>query len=251
MKLGILTIVAAASASVAFGQLSRGSISGTIQDPSGALAEGVNVKVTEQATNVPHTAISNEAGIYRVVGLEPGIYAVEFSKQGFQNARVENIAVGTAQEIQVNHNLALEQATVSIVVDATSSGVTLSKASPTIERRLGQDTMERLPLTGFRDITNFMAFAPTVIRNPIAELNYSAAGQRWAYATFLGDGADNKSYSQLFPTWRPIPEGIAEFQFQTNAYSAEFGRGTGAVVSVISRSGTFHGCDITLSPKAL
>src|SRR4030081_3093565 len=69
-------------------QLSRGFISGTIQDASGAVVDGVTVKVTNKATNVFSETVSNNLGVYRIAGVEPGTYSVEFSKPGFEKRRL-------------------------------------------------------------------------------------------------------------------------------------------------------------------
>jgi hypothetical protein len=225
-------------------QLSRGYLSGVVQDPSGAPVQAVSVELKNQSTNFVHKTSTNEAGIYRIAAVEPGLYLVEFSKPGFSDARYESIEIGTAREVQLDHKLVLADTAVSVLVEATPPGIGLSKASATIERTLGREALEPLPLTGFRDTTNLMALAPSAIRiRPLLELNYSAAGQRGESVMFLADGADNEHHLVGFANWRPIPEGVAEVQMQTNAYSAEFGRGAGVVFSAISRAGTnqMHG----------
>src|SRR6185436_5179507 len=128
---------------------------------------------------------------------------------------------------------------------AAPEGVELSKTSAAIDRTIDSAVMEKVPLAGTqgREITNLMALGPSVVRVPARpEFNYVAAGQRQGRTEFLADGLDNRSGLD-FALWRPIPEQISEFQVKTNAYSAEFGRTSGVVVSVISRSGSnqLHG----------
>jgi Carboxypeptidase regulatory-like domain/TonB dependent receptor-like, beta-barrel len=229
-------------------QLTRGYISGTVSDPSGAVVASVKVRATNRATNVPRDTVTNGAGVYRLAALEPGVYDLEFSGSDFQTARIEGIEVSSTQEVVVNTRLSVAAPTFTAEVLATPEGVDLAKASATIERRLGPDALEKLPLGGTRDITYFMALAPTAVRvRPSPEFHYVAAGQRaslWEARTeFLADGIDNRGMSADFAAWRPLPEQISEFQVKANTYSAEFGRTSGLVVSAISRSGTnqFHG----------
>src|SRR2546430_6130196 len=94
-------------------QLTRGFISGTITDSSGAVMSHVNINVTEGSTGVRHTDLSNEAGVYRIVALEPSVYSVDFSYDGFEPARHEDIGLSSAQEVVVNHVLGVAGATTS------------------------------------------------------------------------------------------------------------------------------------------
>ena len=76
-----------------FAQLTRGYLSGTVTDPSGAVIAGARVTVTNKATNIRQESSTNELGFYRFVALEPGTYAVAFSAQGFETLKVEEIQV--------------------------------------------------------------------------------------------------------------------------------------------------------------
>jgi hypothetical protein len=235
-RTAITTLLAAISA---YAQLTRGYISGTVLDPSGVAAAGVTVVATSRTTNLAHPAETNDAGVYRIAGLEPGAYDLRLSKTGLETVLIEGIAVDSAAERVVNRVLALQQQSTAVVVSGAPAGVELSKASAAIDRTLGPAVLEKVPLRGTlsRDITNLMALGPAVVRVPAKpEFNYVAAGQRLGRTEFLADGLDNRSGLD-YAVWRPLPEQVAEFQVKTNAYSAEFGRTSGVVVSVISRAG--------------
>src|SRR5262245_8323664 len=90
---------------LALGQLTRGFISGTIADATGAVVPEVTVKIVNKATNVSSETQTNASGIYRFVAVEPGVYSVEFSKTGFEKRQIENIQVSTAQEVTLNESL--------------------------------------------------------------------------------------------------------------------------------------------------
>src|SRR5689334_4755267 len=136
------------SAAAAHGQFTRGSISGTVRDTSGAVVVGADVMAREQSTGIRYRTMTNEAGVYRLAALESGTYVVEFAKAGFDSARHENITLDSAQEAVLNPVLAVAGTATSVTVDASAEGVSLSKASPVIERRLSHETLEALPMTG-------------------------------------------------------------------------------------------------------
>src|SRR5262249_44011742 len=119
----------------------------------------------------------------------------------------------------------------------------ISKSDATISRTLDTRVVEGIPTTASnRDVTRLAVLAPTVSRAPGSN-EFSANGQRARNNNFIIDGADNNDLSITINGTRVIPEAVAEFQIQTTAYSAEFGRNSGAQVQIITRSGTnqFHG----------
>ena len=227
----------------AWGQLTRGFISGTVEDPSGSVVPGASVKVVNKATNLERLTTSNDSGLYRFVGIEPGTYSVEFTKPGFETKRVQNIEVSTAQEVTINQTLQIGQTTNVVEVQDSPPGVELSKSSATIERTLPMKFIQNVPLTaGLRDVNQLALLAPTSSRGP-GSTGISANGQRARNNNFLLDGIDNNDPSVTIANNRAIPEAIQEFQVQTAAYSAEYGRNSGAQILASTRSGTnqFHG----------
>jgi len=238
----VLALTAGLNTSM-FGQLTRGYISGTVQDSSSAVMPSVAVKAVNKATNLAQVTETNSVGVYRFAAVEPGAYSVEFVKDGFETRRVENVVVGASQEVTLNQTLAVAGATAMIEVVDSPPGVELAKTSPTIDRKLDMRLLENIPLTsGTRDVTRVALLAPTVTRAPGSN-EFSANGQRARNNNFLIDGTDNNDLSVTLTTTRLIAEALSEVQVQTSAYSAEFGRNSGAQVSAITRSGTnaLHG----------
>src|SRR5438067_1262332 len=94
-----IRLLAAFTAVAAYAQLTRGYISGSVTDASGAMVPGVKIAFQETATGVKHYGLTNEAGVYRLAGLEPGVYGVEYEKPGFETIRVDRIELKTAQEV--------------------------------------------------------------------------------------------------------------------------------------------------------
>lgn len=227
-------------------QLTRGFISGTVTDTSGALVPGAQVSVTNVATNIERQTTTNDAGVYRFVAVEPGNYSVEFKLAGFQSYRASGITVGPTQEVVLNHALVVGAESTTVEVMAAPAGVELAKATPTIDRTLSGRLVAELPIISnggtFRDVTRLALLAPTVNRAPGSN-EFAANGQRARNNNFILDGTDNNDLSVTLANARVVPEGVGEFQVQTNSYSAEFGRNSGAQVSIVTKSGTndMHG----------
>lgn len=225
------------------GQLTRGFISGTVQDPSGAVIAGATVKIRNVSTNIERSTTTNDVGVYRFVGVDPGTYSVEFSKTGFEPRRLQNISVATTQEVTLNQTLPIGTAINVVEVQEHPPGVELAKTSATIERTLSHQFVENVALTaGTRDVNVLALLAPTSSRAP-GSTGISANGQRARNNNFLLDGIDNNDPSVTLANNRVIPEAVQEFQVQTQAYSAEYGRNSGAQIITTTRGGSneFHG----------
>lgn len=228
----------ASLAAVSWAQLTRGFISGTVTDASGAVVEGVAVKITNTATNISTETQTNAVGFYRFVAVEPGVYRVEYRKQGFEVLKIENVTVGTAQEVVLNQSLTVGATTTTVEIQAVAASIELAKSSATLERKLSQQMLEVLPLAGgTRDVNTLALLAPTATRAP-GSTGIAANGQRARNNNFMIDGVDNNDLSVTLSNARVIAEGLSEYQVQTNPYSAEYGRNTGAQISVITRGGS-------------
>jgi Carboxypeptidase regulatory-like domain len=237
-----VTLVFASITNPARAQLTRGFISGTVTDASQAVVPGVLVSITNKLTGISRETVSTDAGFYRFVAIEPGTYSVEFKLAGFETRRIDAVTVTTAQEVTLNQALNIVGVTADVLVTETP-GVELAKTNPTIERTFSERMLSDLPLTAARrDVTRLALLAPTVTRAPGSN-EFSANGQRARNNNFIIDGVDNNDYTVTLNSARIIPESIQEVQVQTTAYSAEFGRSSGAQVSLVTRGGTneLHG----------
>ena len=224
-------------------QLTRGFISGTVTDPDGGVIVGAEARITNPATNDEREMLTNERGVYRFVAVEPGVYTVEFSSAGFEKQVLNNVRVGPAEEVVLNETLAVSGGVLTIEVSEALPVTGLAKATPTIGRILDAVSIQGIPVTaGARDATRLALLSPTVARGP-GHTEISADGQRTRQNNFLVDGADNNDLLGTVASARIIPEAIAEFQVQTSAFSAEYGRNTGAQISILTRRGSnlLHG----------
>ncbi|MEJ7606400.1 MAG: carboxypeptidase regulatory-like domain-containing protein [Bryobacteraceae bacterium] len=231
------------AATCSYGQLTRGYISGTVQDATNAVIPDVQVKIKNRDTNATLGIETNDSGIYRFAGVEPGTYSVEFTKAGFEVRRVENVIVGTNQEVTINQTLGVSGTATTVEVQDSAAGVELAKSTATMGRTLNQMVIQNVPLSGAtRDVNVLSLLAPMVNRGP-GSTGISANGNRARNNNFMVDGVDNNDASVTTQSSRIIPEALSEFQIQTSAYSAEFGRNSGAQINVITRGGTnqFHG----------
>lgn len=225
-------------------QLTRGFVSGTVTDATGAIIPNVDVTILNKATNIPRAALTNEVGFYRFAAVEPGEYSVDFKLAGFNGVKVETITVNTAQEVVVDEVLSVGGVDSAITVEE-APGAALAKTTATVERTFSGRVVAELPMqvfNGVRDISRLALLAPTVTRGS-SFTEVSANGQRTRNNNFIIDGIDNNDLTVTNTSLRIIPEAVGEVQVQTSAYSAEFGRSSGAQFSAITKNGdnTFHG----------
>lgn len=224
-------------------QMTRGSFTGVVTDPSGASAPGVAIKIKSLATGIERDAESNDTGVYRIIGIEPGAYRIEFRKSGFETYVVSSVQVNTGAEVTISPSLTVGAAATVVEVTEPPVGVELSRSTATVERTFQSKFVNEAPLSGAtRDVNLLSLLAPTATRGP-GSTGISANGQRARNNNFMLDGVDNNDPSVTIANLRVIPEAVDQFQVQTSPYSAEFGRSSGAQISVITKSGgnQFHG----------
>ncbi|HEV3200753.1 MAG TPA: carboxypeptidase regulatory-like domain-containing protein [Bryobacteraceae bacterium] len=239
----VCAIAAMLAATATYAQLTRGAIIGSVQDPSGAVIANATIRIVSNATKAERTTTSNNEGLYRFDGVDPGVYNVIFDATGFAESRVNSVSVSTSQEVTLNQRLAVGTTATTVDVTDNPAGVELAKSTATIQRTLPQAFLENVPTTsGTRDVNQLALLAPTAAHGP-GSTGISINGQRARNNDFLLDGIDNNDSSVTLSNNRVTPETTGEFQVQTQAYSAEFGRNSGGQIQVITRSGTnaFHG----------
>jgi len=223
------------AAAPATAQLTRGTISGTIRDNTGALLPGVTVIITNNATGVVRTTVTNESGFYRAPALEPGTYTVKSELQGFKALENREVPVPPAAEATVDFTLEIGGISETIDVTAESTAVTLNKTNGSIGQTITARQAAELPIPG-RNAVNLALLAPNVT-STMGQTGITANGQRSRNNNFMIDGTDNNDVSVTIPTVPVPPDSIAEFNVQTNPYNAEFGRNSGAQINIITKSG--------------
>ncbi len=204
LALGLLAVVHVGEA-----QLIRGFVSGTVTDTTDAIIAGVQITITNKATNISRDTVTNDVGFYRFVAVEPGDYSVEFKLAGFETLKIDRIPVKTAQEVVINQTLSVGGVTTEVSVLETP-GVELQKTTATIERTFSDRLIGELPFqvyNGVRDVTRLALLAPTVSRANGSN-EFSANGQRARNNSFSVDGVDNNDLSVTTNSLRIIPEAV-------------------------------------------
>ncbi|MBC7932316.1 MAG: TonB-dependent receptor [Rubrivivax sp.] len=223
-------------------QLTRGSIAGTVRDESGAVIPGAEVKVVAPAKNITRNATADDSGFYRVGALDPGTYTVVIERAGFSKVENREVLVNASLETTFDAQLKVGNVTESVDVTAAAEGITINKTNATLGLNASNRQAVELPLSAGRDVNQIALLAPNAFPAP-GSTGISVNGQRARNNNFTIDGTDNNDISVTLSTVSIIPEAVAEFQVQTNAYSVEFGRNSGAQINVITKSGTndYHG----------
>jgi Carboxypeptidase regulatory-like domain/TonB dependent receptor len=227
-------------------QQETATITGTITDATGAVIPRAAVTVTNVLTNQSVKTESDDQGLYVVPSLRPGEYSVTAESSGFPKTVRSGITLQVAQVARVNITLQTGQLTEVVeVVGATSLLETQTSSRGAV---IDQKKIVELPLNG-RDYNQLALLSPGVLPGTprLASVNFKGVlnvnGNRTFNNVFLLDGVDNISYSNSFrgenvQLVQPSVEALQEFKIQTNAYSAEFGRSSGAVVNAVIKSGT-------------
>ena len=237
-------------------QTFRGNILGTVSDANGALVPAANVTARNVATGLERTAVSDEAGNYSISELQIGKYQVTVSKTGFQTLVINDVLVEVAGERRVDAALAVAGTSDQVIVAPTAQVETTNN---TLGGLISTRAAEDLPVNG-RDFTKFLVLVPGATGDPSGATDspgsfglFSANGNRGRANNYLLDGTDmNDGYRNLPAineagvfgtpaTILPI-EAISEAAVLSN-FEAEYGRNSGAVVNIVTKSGTneFHG----------
>ncbi|MGC9223099.1 MAG: TonB-dependent receptor domain-containing protein [Terracidiphilus sp.] len=232
-------------------QNSTGSISGTVKDSSGAVVPGANVHVVSIATGATRDVQSDAYGDYIVSQLPIGNYKVTVAKPGFKTESTNNVQVQILSTVTVNFSLEVGGASQTVVVNVSSAQAQLdtqtSQAGTVIENR----QINNLPLN-VRQFMQLIFLAPMAVpaandyrsnETPRNTNVPAAAGQMPENNNYQIDGMDNlETGRNNFDVSVPV-DSVQEFRVQTGMPPAEFGRGGGAIINVVTRSGSdqFHG----------
>jgi hypothetical protein len=232
-----------------FAQLQAGRILGTVFDPQKAGIPGATVTVTNVATNVSRTAVSDTEGHYVITPLDPGTYNVTAEVAGFQTTRREGLVLTVGQSARVE--LTLNLGTLSTEVQVTAETPLLNTESATLSEVITNEQIVDLPLNGrgFHELarlTSGVALLPPTgntqpVRPEVVNGNV-IGGVAGSQTRFLLDGVDITEEHQGGTWIQTSVDALQEFSVQQNAYSAEF-HGAGATFNVTTKSGgnAFHG----------
>lgn len=220
-------------------QANTGQITGVVSDAAGAVVPNATVTLNSKDTNATQTQATSEDGIYRFVLLQPGNYTVKTAASGFAEQTL-NVEVQVGRTVDANFTIGAAGATATVEVTAESIQTTANQFDAVQD----QTAIQNLPING-RRFQDFVTLTPSAQVDP-SRGQISLSGQRGINTVVNIDGAD---YTQPFfggirggersNSAFTIPqESIGEFVVVSAGYSAEFGRSTGGVVNVATKSGT-------------
>jgi hypothetical protein len=247
LALGFALVFFGLSVTVARAQDTTATILGTLTDASGAVLPGVTINIKNVDTAQTRSVVSDEAGRYRVLLLQPGRYEVTAQLSGFQTAVRSGITLNVGQEALVNVQMALGNVAESITVQAEAPLIETTTA--TISSVVTEHQLGSLPLNG-RDFSQLALLQPGVVMsrgsadtsNVGQGTKISVAGSRPSQNLFTLDGtAYNDALNNTPASANGVMTGvetIKEFRVITNAMSAEYGRAGGGVFNVVTKSGT-------------
>jgi hypothetical protein len=231
-------------------QGATGRIIGRVTDPSAAVLANVRVTLTNQATGVSVTAQTNDSGDFSFLNVVPGTYQAAFELTGFKKNLQKDIILDVNQVL--NLNSVLQIGGTQEVVDVTSEAPQVDTTSTQLGAVINDRSVNELPLNT-RDTYQFLQLQPGVQ----AQLGSSGSlffgsddagsvsvnGGRTRANNFSVNGGDANDQFVNTPTVQPTPDAVEEFRVITNTFDAEYGRNSGSVVNVITKSGTnqFHG----------
>src|SRR6266852_6241065 len=228
-----------------------GSIVGTVTDPSSAAVASAKITATQADTGVTREATSNSDGYYVIPSLAPAKYVVTVRMSGFSDERDE-ITLLADQTLTINLNLRLGGTIETVTV--TGAELQVDTATSTIAQVVEQQRLVELPLNG-RNAAQLTLLAGGAVNSPgggadqgftktfPGAVTISANGSRQNQVSYQLDGGNHvDEYTNVNQPF-PFPDALQEFSVQTSNYSAQYGQNAGAVVNVITKSGTnnIHG----------
>src|SRR5712672_315670 len=226
-------------------QVSNGSISGSIADPQGAGVPNATVTATNKATNQVLTATSDNSGLFRLGPLPPGTYRIEVSKQGFRKAAFDNVEVAVGADRGLGA-VKLEIGEVSATVEVSSALPLVESTEAQITNEFTSTNIQTFPGVLENQGLDFLALTvPGVASN--RDLGFSNSnGPGFEVNGIRGrnndqqiDGQNNNDNSVAGPgLFVSDPEFVQEYQITTSNFGPEYGRNSGSVVNIITKSGT-------------
>ena len=251
-----LLVLQFAAPSLLLGQQAAANINGTVTDPTGSFVEGAKVTLTNVATNVTRSTVSNSTGNYVFVDVLPGPYTMKAVKEGFTTIEQPQFTMQVNQTATINFKLSVGSTQQSITVEA--SAVAIQASTSELGTVINTQAVNDLPLNG-RNFTQLLTLTPGASPVSVAQNNGGGGGfagnaigsfsfpalngQRNRSNMFLLDGINDLGSFIGNYNYQPIVDTVQEFKVQSHNDEAEFGQATGGIVNVVTKSGSnsFHG----------
>ncbi len=244
-KFTVLAIVSLTAVFVVLGQGNLGTVSGVVTDSNGDAIVGATVTVTDLDKGTKRSTTTNESGIYVIPNLVVGNYSVIASASGFQEKKVGNIRVSVAATNPVRIILSATGVTGVVNITAGDESLTVNTNDQQLSTLIDNKKILDLPLLS-RNPNTLVLLAPGVTTSNGGQGGVSVNGQRERNNNFLLDGVDNNDASVpgfLGGQATPSIDATEEFRVITSNFLPEYGRNSGAIITVATKGGTneFHG----------
>src|SRR5262245_18273175 len=226
------------------------SIKGTVTDATGAAIAGAKVTV-KGPLGIERSTVTSTVGDYEILALPPGTYSVEAGVKGFQTQQAKDVLLEVSKNSVQNFSLKVATATEVITVEATAP--VIEATTMTVGQTINQRTVQDIPLNG-RHFVDLALLIPGTVTPPqngflTAPLRgqgmfqVNTAGNREDSVNFMINGVNLNDMVQNQVTFQPTINTVSEFKVDNSTYSAEFGRNSGAIVNIATRSGNnqYHG----------
>ena len=230
---------------------STATLQGTVTDPKGDVMPNAKVVVRNQGTGIERTTQTDSDGNYQVAALPVGMYRIEVQAQGFQTQMVGDLSVEVGRTVVQNFQLNIGDISQSVTV--VSSAPVIETTTTSVGTVINQKTVQEIPLNGrhFVDLGLLIPGSVTPPQNgfltaPLrgqGSFAINTAGNREDTVNFQINGVNLNDMVQNQITFQPSINTVQEFKADNSTFSAEYGRNSGAVVNIATRSGTneWHG----------
>jgi len=230
---------------------STATLQGTVTDPAGASVPNARILATNEATGVQSETVSDSAGAYLFPSLSIGNYKVEITASGFQKTVLTGLKLDVASTVTKNVALVLGQSSQTVEVVAVEPLV--NTTSNEIGQVINDKTVQQIPLNG-RHFTDLSLLTPGTVTPPAngflsaplrgqGSFGINTAGQREDTTNWLVNGVNLNDNAQNQITFQPPIDTLAEYKIDNSSFPAQYGRNSGAIVNLATRSGTneYHG----------
>lgn len=230
---------------------STATLQGTVTDPSGNAVPSAKVTATSQGTGVQSTTNTDGAGNYLFPSVPIGLYTLEVAASGFQTIVMKDLKLDVATTVTKNVQLALGQMTQT--VEVTGGAPLVDTTGTSLGQVIDDKSVQDIPLNG-RHFTDLSLLTPGTVTPPAngflsfplrgqGSFGINTAGQREDTTNWLVNGINLNDPVQNQITFQPPIDTLAEFKIDNSAFPAQYGRNSGSIVNMATRSGTndFHG----------
>lgn len=235
----LLFLFSACFYQVTLGQTESGQITGTVKDPNGAAVANATVTARSTSTGFSRTATTNESGEYALLNLQPSTYEITSTNAGFAEFKTtREVSVGGRISVEIVLSVAGSQATVDVIATDGEAVAEVNTTDQTISEVVSNKQITELP-TISRNPYEFIETVGNVSEGDNSGRGVGVAinGQRSASTSILINGGENVDTFRATPGQRIPIDSVQEYRVVTGTFTAEYGRATGGVVNLVTRSG--------------